>query len=44
VTSATRIDKHSRVNLLLDVPPDRHGLIPRDYSEALMRLRLSAGL
>lgn len=32
------------VNLLLDVPPDRHGLIP-DYSiKALNRLRASAGI
>lgn len=32
------------VNLLLDVPPDRHGLIP-DYSvQALARLRKNAGL
>lgn len=31
-------------NLLLDVPPDRHGLIPGGYSEALMRLRRNAGL
>ena len=26
-------------NLLLDVPPDRHGLIPRQTVEALLRLR-----
>lgn len=25
-------------NLLLDVPPDRHGVLPREYVEALMRL------
>lgn len=26
-------------NLLLDVPPDRHGLIPRPHVDALMRMR-----
>ncbi|MFA6243473.1 MAG: alpha-L-fucosidase [Candidatus Hydrogenedentales bacterium] len=36
--------KERGVNLLLDVPPDKHGLIP-DYSvEALMRLRKNAGI
>jgi alpha-L-fucosidase len=30
------------VNLLLDVPPDRHGLIPEDAVAALMRLRKNA--
>lgn len=32
------------VNLLLDVGPDRHGQIPSDVRDALMRLRKSAGL
>jgi alpha-L-fucosidase len=31
-------------NLLLDVPPDRHGVIPEASVEALMRLRRHAGL
>jgi alpha-L-fucosidase len=32
------------VNLLLDVPPDRHGLIPTASRDALMRLRKNANL
>jgi alpha-L-fucosidase len=32
------------VNLLLDVPPDRHGLIPEESRDALMRLRKNANL
>lgn len=32
------------VNLLLDVPPDRRGLIPQESVDALMRLRKSATL
>jgi hypothetical protein len=32
------------VNLLLDVGPDRHGLIPREQQAALMRLRKNVGL
>ncbi len=32
------------VNLLLDVPPDRRGLIPDSSIEALNRLRMSAGI
>ncbi len=31
-------------NLLLDVPPDRHGLIPDESIQALQRLRKNAGL
>jgi alpha-L-fucosidase len=31
-------------NLLLDVPPDKHGLIPDANRGALMRLRKSASL
>jgi len=31
-------------NLLLDVPPDRHGRIPEASVQALMRLRRNAGL
>jgi alpha-L-fucosidase len=33
-----------QVNLLLDVGPDKHGLIPKQFQEALTRLRKSAGL
>ncbi len=32
------------VNLLLDVPPDEHGLIPDCHVQALMRLRKNAGI
>ena len=32
------------VNLLLDVPPDRHGLIPEESAAALMRLRKGANI
>ena len=32
------------VNFLLDVPPDKHGRIPRTSVDALMRLRKNAGL
>ena len=32
------------VNLLLDVPPDKHGLLPKDTVDTLMRLRKAAGL
>lgn len=32
------------VNLLLDVPPDTHGIIPKHHVEALQRLRRHAGL
>lgn len=32
----------SGVNFLLDVPPDKHGLIPEDTVAALMRLRRNA--
>jgi alpha-L-fucosidase len=31
-------------NLLLDVPPDRHGVIPDEAVAALMRLRRNAGI
>ena len=31
-------------NLLLDVPPDRHGLIPDETVAALMRLRKNANI
>jgi alpha-L-fucosidase len=30
------------VNYLLDVPPDKHGLIPEEYIQALIRLRKNA--
>ncbi len=36
--------KKRGVNLLLDVPPDRHGIIPDVTVQALMRLRKRAGL
>ena len=36
--------RQRRVNLLLDVPPDKHGLIPDEYAQALMRLRKNAGI
>lgn len=32
------------VNVLLDAPPDNHGLIPQKTVDALMRLRRNAGL
>jgi len=32
------------VHLLLDVPPDEHGLIPDEYVQALLRLRRNARL
>ena len=32
------------VNLLLDVPPDRHGIIPTEFVQALARLRANAKL
>jgi alpha-L-fucosidase len=32
------------VNYLLNVPPDKHGLIPQDNVASLMRLRKNAGL
>ena len=32
------------VNMLLDVPPDRRGLIPKESAEALVRLRKNAGI
>ena len=34
----------ARINLLLNVPPDIHGLIPNDNIAALMRLRKNAGV
>ena len=39
------LDSRARgVNFLLDVPPDKHGLIPEESRAALMRLRKNAGL
>jgi len=32
------ISKARKVNLLLDVPPDKHGLIPKERVDALLRL------
>jgi len=34
----------NRINLLLDVPPDKHGLIPAESRDALMRLRKNSKL
>lgn len=33
------VSRSRRTNLLLDVPPDKHGVIPKMHVEALMRLR-----
>jgi alpha-L-fucosidase len=33
------ICKERRVNLLLDVPPDKHGVIPQGHVQSLMRLQ-----
>jgi alpha-L-fucosidase len=38
------VTRERGANLLLDVPPDQHGLIPQRYRDALMRLRRNAGL
>lgn len=38
------IARNRNVSLLLDVPPDRHGLIPEESVQALTRLRKNAGL
>jgi alpha-L-fucosidase len=32
------------VNVLLDAPPDKHGLVPQETVDALMRLRRNAGI
>ena len=34
----------NRINFLLDVPPDKHGLIPAASRDALLRLRKNARL
>jgi alpha-L-fucosidase len=34
----------NRINFLLDVPPDKHGLIPAASRDALLRLRINAKL
>ena len=34
--------RHRGVNFLLDVPPNKHGLIPQEHVAALMRLRKNA--
>lgn len=39
-----RACKDRGVNLLLDVPPDKHGVIPDETVQALMRLRKNAGI
>ena len=36
--------RKGNVNFLLDVPPDRHGLIPEETVAALMRLRKNANI
>ncbi len=37
-----QICRERGVNFLLDVPPDKHGLIPDNYVQALIRLRKNA--
>lgn len=39
-----RAARERGVNLLLDVPPDKHGLIPDSHVQALMRLRKNANI
>jgi alpha-L-fucosidase len=39
-----RACRQSGVNYLLNVPPDRHGLIPDEFRETLCRLRVEMGL
>ncbi len=39
-----RIARARSVNLLLDVPPDKHGLICDSFRDALMRLRKNIGI
>jgi alpha-L-fucosidase len=36
--------REHQVNLLLDVGPDKHGLIPRQFQDALARLRKNISL
>ena len=36
--------RRRRANFLLNVPPDKHGLIPDNYADALNRLRKNVGL
>lgn len=36
--------RENRINFLLDVPPDKHGLIPAESRDALLRLRKNAKL
>ena len=43
-SSSLRACRGARTNLLLDVPPDRHGRIPDASVQALLRLRRDAGL
>lgn len=38
-----RASRAAGANLLLDVPPDKRGLIPEYHADALMRLRKNAG-
>ena len=38
------ICRSRNVNLLLDVPPDKHGLIPDEHVKALLQLRKNVGL
>lgn len=42
--SIYRACRERGVNLLLDVPPDKHGLIPDFHVKALMRLRKNAAI
>ncbi len=36
--------RERNVNFLLDVPPDKHGLLPQQHVDALMALRREAGI
>ncbi len=36
--------RRAGVSFLLNVPPDRHGVIPKKSVDALMRLRKNAGV
>ena len=38
------LTRTSGVNFLLNVPPNKHGLIPKEYVDSLMRLRKNANI
>lgn len=44
LTSMMQSCRDHGVNLLLDVPPDKHGLIPQEHIQALQRLKQNAAL